>query len=129
MHGLVVAHTLLRRYLHGGGPNFTPRRLPTIYFVRQQGATWQPMPGTRGTLQLAKRLPCVQPQLDIQLTNQHLPHHHMPCHRTIIHVSVRSLPCQCTIPVMSSVRTVQSTNFCLFGKSDRMRYLTHTVFI
>jgi hypothetical protein len=92
MRGIVVAHTLQRCSLHGGGLGFEPCGLPKINFVKQQGATWQPMPGPRGTLQLAERLPHVQPKFDIQLTNQHFPHHHMPCHHMVIHVRIRSLP-------------------------------------
>jgi hypothetical protein len=44
----------------------------------------------------------------------------LPHHRTDCTVS-------CHVNTVQTVRTVQSTKFCLFGKMDRTRYLTHMI--
>jgi hypothetical protein len=109
-----------------GGPGFDPHGLHNILPNTQtnnKGATWQPMPGPRGTIPFAKMMPHVTTSFI-----QNLPIN--DCHIINYHLSIQTCHVSCTASATSAVRTIQTVQsthffFCLFDDSNRTRYLTH----
>jgi hypothetical protein len=122
-----VAHCcpyLCQSFAYGEVRGSNPHGLHKILTHHNQGATWQPTPGPRGTIPFDNNMPRVKTHSCPHVCHLNacqlsiIPcHHFMPCH----------CPCPIsTLPHHQTVWTVQSTTFfCLFGKSNRTRYLTH----